>query len=122
MQANFEGEIGGLQTQTVVGLRYEQTKVKSDALQNAPDQIVWLSDNDFRSVFGADLTTLHEDAEYSNWLPNIDFSVGLNDTMKVRASVSRTIARPQSDNLYMTTMSVVRDADGAGWCPEGFQW
>ncbi len=103
VQANFEGEIGGLETQTVVGLRYERTKVKSDAQQNAPEQIVWVSDNDFRSVFGADLIALHRDAEYSNWLPNIDFAVGLNDSMKVRASVSQTIARPQYNNLYMTT-------------------
>ena len=35
VQAKFDGEIGGLATQTVVGLRYEQTKVKSDALQNS---------------------------------------------------------------------------------------
>ena len=103
MQAKFEGEIGGLETQTVVGLRYERTKVKSDAQQNAPEQIVWVSDNDFRSVFGADLVGLHADAEYSNWLPNIDFQVSLNDSMKVRASVSQTIARPQYNNLYQTT-------------------
>ena len=103
MQAKFQGEIGGLQMQTVVGLRYEQTKVKSDALQNSPDQIIWLSDNDFRGVFGTDLISLHDDAEYSNWLPNIDFAVDLNESMKVRASVSQTIARPQYNNLYMTT-------------------
>jgi TonB-dependent receptor len=103
VQANFDGEIGGLKVQTVVGLRYEQTKVKSDALQNAPTQIVWLSDNDFRAVFGSDLIKLNEDSDYSNWLPNIDFAVDLNDSMKLRASVSQTIARPQYNNLYMTT-------------------
>jgi TonB-dependent receptor len=103
MQAKFQGEIGGLQMQTVVGLRYEQTKVESDALQNSPDQIIWLSDNDFRGVFGSQLITLNDDADYRNWLPNIDVAVDLNDTMKVRASVSQTIARPQYNNLYMTT-------------------
>ena len=94
VQAKFDGEIGGLETQTVVGLRYEQTKVEADAQQNVVDHFVWLSDNDFRPVFGTDLMALHDDADYSNWLPNIDFSVALNDTMKVRASVSQTIARP----------------------------
>ena len=103
VQAKFDGEIGGLQTQTVVGVRYEQTKVKSDAQQNAPTAIVWVSDNDFRSVFGTSLIALHDDAEYSNWLPNIDFSVDLNDHMKMRASVSQTIARPQYNNMYQTT-------------------
>ena len=103
MQAKFDGEIGGLQTQTVVGLRYEQTKVKANALQNVANQIIWLSDNDFRGIFGTDLTALSDKADYSNWLPNIDFSVDLNDTMKVRASVSQTIARPQYNNMFMTT-------------------
>jgi TonB-dependent receptor len=103
VQANFEGEIGGLHTQTVVGLRYEKTEVKSNALQNAPTSITWLSDNDFRASFGTDLITLADDASYSNWLPNIDFAVDLNDSMKIRASVSQTIARPQYNNLFMTT-------------------
>ena len=67
------------------------------------DHIIWLSDNDFSAVFGTDLIALHDDADYHNWLPNIDFSVALNDTMKVRASVSQTIARPQYNNLFMTT-------------------
>jgi TonB-dependent receptor len=102
-QAKFDGEIGGLDTQTVVGVRYEETKVDATALQNVVSNFVWTSDNDFNAVFGTDLETLADDSDYSNWLPNIDFSVGLNDTMKIRASVSQTIARPQYNNLFMTT-------------------
>jgi TonB-dependent receptor len=103
VQANFDGEIGGLKVQTVVGLRYEQTKVKAEAQQNAPTAIVWVSDNDFRSVFGTSLIALQDDSDYSNWLPNIDFAVDLNDAMKIRASVSQTIARPQYNTMYQTT-------------------
>ncbi|HLA72691.1 MAG TPA: TonB-dependent receptor [Steroidobacteraceae bacterium] len=102
-QAKFDGEIAGHEIQTVVGLRYEQTKVKANALQNVASQIVWLSDNDFRGIFGTDLTALRDSADYHNWLPNIDFSLALNDTMKIRASVSQTIARPQYNNMFMTT-------------------
>ena len=102
-QAKFQGEIGGHETQTVVGLRYEQTKVKSDALQNIVDYFAWTSDNDFNAVFGTELTALKDNADYHHWLPNIDFSVGLTDTMKLRASVSQTIARPVYNNLFMTT-------------------
>lgn len=101
--AKFDGEIAGHQMQTVVGLRYEETRVKANALQNVANQIVWLSDNDFRSIFGTDLTALHDSADYHNWLPNIDFSVNLNESMKLRASVSQTIARPQYNNMFMTT-------------------
>ena len=38
----------GCVTQTVVGLRYEQTEVEADAQQNIVDQFIWMSDNDFR--------------------------------------------------------------------------
>jgi TonB-dependent receptor len=103
VQAKFDGEIGGMETQTVVGLRYEKTKVKANALQNIVDHFVWTSDNDFQRAFGADLTALADDADYSNWLPNIDFSVAITDQWKARASVSQTIARPAYNNLFMTT-------------------
>jgi TonB-dependent receptor len=103
VQAKFDGEMGGLHTQTVVGVRYEETRVKATALQNVASQIIWLSDNDFRGIFGTDLTSLGDKADYSNWLPNIDFAVDLNDTMKMRASISQTIARPQYNNMFGTT-------------------
>jgi TonB-dependent receptor len=103
VQAKFDGEIGGMETQTVVGLRYEKTKVKANAMQNIVDHFVWTSDNDFQRAFGADLTALADDADYSNWLPNIDFSVSITDQWKARASVSQTIARPAYNNLFMTT-------------------
>jgi TonB-dependent receptor len=102
-QAKFDGEIGGLQVQTVVGLRYEETKVKANALQNIVDHFVWTSDNDFNPVFGTDLTALKDSSDYHNWLPNIDFSVSLNDSMKLRASISQTIARPIYSNMFQTT-------------------
>jgi len=102
-QAKFDGEIGGLPTQTVVGLRYEETKVKATAMQNVVDHFVWTSDNDFNAIFGTDLTSLGDDQKYHNWLPNIDFSVSLNDNMKVRMSLSQTIARPVYNNMFMTT-------------------
>src|SRR5688572_14055579 len=103
VQAKFDGEIGGLHTQTVVGLRYERTKVKAQAQQNVVDHFVWTSDNDFNAIFGTDLTSLADDAKYSNWLPNIDFQVDITDALKARASVSQTIARPAYNNLFMTT-------------------
>ncbi len=103
VQAKFDGEIGGLTTQTVVGLRFEQTKVKANAQQNVVDHFVWTSDNDFNAIFGSELTALKDDADYSNWLPNIDFQVDISETLKARASISQTIARPQYNNMFITT-------------------
>ena len=123
MQAKFDGEIGGLQTQTVVGVRYEQTKVKATAKQNVVNHFVWTSDNDFNAGFSApDLTALDDKADYSNWLPNIDFSVDLNDTMKIRASISQTIARPAYNNMFgTTTVGGPSTLTMLGGIPQGFK-
>ena len=52
VQAKFDGEIGGLHTQTVVGAALRsRPEVKATAKQNVANQIVWLSDNDFRGIF-----------------------------------------------------------------------
>jgi len=103
VQAKFDGEIGGLHTQTVIGVRYEQTNVEASAQQNVVDHFVWTSDNDFNAIFGTGLTALGDKADYSNWLPNIDFQVDISDQFKARASISQTIARPQYNNMFMTT-------------------
>jgi len=103
-QAKFDGEIGGLKTQTVVGVRYEQTKVKAEAIQNVASVILWTSDNDFNPVFDtAPAAIAPGKSDYHNWLPNLDFQVDLTDSLKARASVSQTIARPQYNNLFGTT-------------------
>ena len=101
--ASFDGEIGGYPTQTVVGVRYESTDVASITQQSVPLSITWTSDNDFRQNPSADLIALKETYDYTNVLPSIDFAVELTDTWKVRASVSQTIARPQYNDLFITT-------------------
>ena len=106
----------------MVGVRYEQTKVEASAQQNVANHFAWTSDNDFDAVFGTDLTALSDNADYSNWLPSVDFSVQITDQWKARASVSQTIARPQYNNLFMTTIGRwTGDADDAGRCPESGQ-
>ena len=46
------------------------------------------------------MTQLHD---YDNLLPNIDFSLDVTDNMKVRASMSKTIARPELGNMFVDT-------------------
>jgi TonB-dependent receptor len=103
VQSKFDGEIAGLKTQTVVGLRFESTTVKASAKQKVVQSITWLSDNDFLQNFGTSLTTLGDGTRYRNLLPNVDFSVGLNHGLKARASFSQTIARPSYNQMFITT-------------------
>ena len=79
-----------------VGVRYEQTDVTSSALVPSPSGISWASDNELnviRPVGASTTTTLEGDYDYV--LPNLDFSIGLMDNLKFRASWGQTIGRPK---------------------------
>jgi TonB-dependent receptor len=102
-QVKIDGEVGGHKTQTVAGLRYEKTTVLSTTRQKVPQYITWKSDNDFVQVLSPDVQSLHETNSYSNVLPNIDFVFDVTSAVKARASVSKTIARPQYDRMFLKT-------------------
>jgi TonB-dependent receptor len=102
-QVKIDGEVAGHKTQTVAGLRYEKTTMLSTSRQKVPQYITWKSDNDFVQVLSPDVQSLHESNSYSNVLPNIDFVFDVTSTVKARASVSKTIARPQYDRMFLKT-------------------
>ena len=98
----LEGDVGGLPLQAVVGLRYEDTNVESASVQSIPIAKDWASDNDFNTIFGptAAVTQKHS---YDNILPNLDLSLDVTDDIKVRASMSTTIARPELGAMFVDT-------------------
>ena len=101
--ASMDGELGGFETNLVVGARYEKTDVESISLQTVPLQINWVSDNDFRMVLGDETQALSQKHSYEAFLPNIDFSINLTDDLKARASYSMTLARPAYNQMYTAT-------------------
>ncbi len=98
----LDGEVGDLPMQVVVGLRYEETDVESQSVQSIPIAKDWASDNDFTTRFGQ-TAAVKQTHKYDYVLPNLDFSLDLNDNMKVRASLSKTIARPELGNMFVDT-------------------
>ncbi|MFP3813224.1 TonB-dependent receptor domain-containing protein, partial [Bacillus sp. SIMBA_005] len=55
--------------------------------------LVWGSNNEIGITReGSDFTTLY--GSYDHWLPSIDLSAELTDTLILRSSYSRTIGRP----------------------------
>ena len=98
----IDGEVGDLPMQVVVGLRYEETDVESASVQSIPIAKDWASDNDFNTRFGAkDAVT--QKYSYDNILPNLDFALDVTDNIKVRASMSRTLARPELAAMFVDT-------------------
>jgi TonB-dependent receptor len=93
LQFNFEGDLGSMYYRTSVGMRYEDTKVISTGDEVPATAVVWVGGDEFITEFGESTFVTQEESN-SEFLPNIDFSLELNEEMIARASYSRTLARP----------------------------
>jgi len=76
------------------GLRYERTKVDSDALRN----------------HGGVLTPVSNGGRYDNWLPSLHLQYRLTDDLVIRAAWTNTIGRPDFGQL---TAGETIGSDGA---------
>jgi len=102
-QLTFEGELGSMPIQLVGGIRYENTDVVSSSLIDVPTAIIWQADNDFLQVAGGGTQPVTGEGGYDNVLPSLDFSIEPMEDVKLRASFSRTLARPDFGNLFSAT-------------------
>ena len=100
----MDGALGDMPMQVVVGLRYEETDVTSASVQSIPIAKDWASDNDFVTRFGA-VDAVTQKHSYDHLLPNLDFSLDVTDNIKVRASMSKTIARPELGSMFVDTFA-----------------
>lgn len=94
IQSYHSFDFGSTSVNLRLGLRYEETKVSSRALAAIPTGTIWVAQNEINLVqaAGTDFTTLN--GRYDNWLPAIDLDVSPIDNVKLRASYSHTITRP----------------------------
>lgn len=99
-QVVLDGQLGSLPTTTRFGVRYEKTDITSSSAIGLPDPILWQSNNDFQVNTGSTKQLVSVKNSYTNLLPNVDFNIDLTDSLKGRASYSRTIARAPYGNLY----------------------
>ena len=101
LEATLDGEVGDRPIQVVAGLRYETTDVFSSSVQEVVETYIWTSDNDFGEDFSDDVRVVSETYSYGGLLPNLDFSIDVNDDLKLRASYSKTIARPEYGHMFV---------------------
>lgn len=102
-QLTWKAQIAERPATLVAGLRYEETRTGSDTIQSVPDAIAWVSDNDFTPQYGNRTESVSQRGKYDNLLPSVDFSIEPLDDMLLRASYSKTIARPNYSNLFSVT-------------------
>ncbi|QIK77747.1 TonB-dependent receptor [Sphingomonas piscis] len=102
-QLGWKGDFAGRPAAVNAGIRWETTKVQSDAVVAVPDRIQWDSDNDFsRQIDFANVVLAERSGtgKYSNFLPSVDFRIEPIDNLVARVSVSKTLARPDYGNLF----------------------
>ncbi|MFM5916534.1 MAG: TonB-dependent receptor [Novosphingobium sp.] len=99
IQSNHKFDLGTMQVNLRMGLRYENTDVNSSAQSAVPTGTVWTAANEIspRSVnySGTTLSKSH----YSNWLPAIDLDLNPMNDVKLRASYSHTLTRADYASL-----------------------
>ena len=102
-----------------VGLRYEETDVSSPALIPSITSINFVSANEFvvTSLRDEDgnlvQTSSEQTGNYDFWLPNVDFNIEFADGLIGRASYSKTVTRPNFDQLNGAfSVSTIARVDG----------
>ncbi|NIP17591.1 MAG: TonB-dependent receptor [Xanthomonadales bacterium] len=110
---NFD--VGGMNANLRLGVRYEETEVKSASLVPIPQNITWVGANEYRLNVGAPAFDTAK-GDYDYWLPNIDFNIAVRDDLILRASYSQSIGRPDWQSIQGgTTLSRdVRRPGGTG--------
>ncbi|MES2676340.1 MAG: TonB-dependent receptor [Pseudomonadota bacterium] len=99
LQVGVKGELAGLATNLLTGLRYETTDVVSTSDSLLPSYLLWQDNNDFQTIRQTNITELSGETSYDHLLPSMDFDIAFNDAFKGRFSYSRTIARASFGDL-----------------------
>lgn len=99
-QLVWKSELMDRPTELVAGVRYETTKTDATSLVLVPSAIIWTADNDFSLQTNGVYQPLTGKGKYNNLLPSMDFKIDLRPDLTGRFSFSRTIARPDYNNLF----------------------
>jgi len=100
----------------VAGVRYETTDISSAALVPVPVTTRWVGDNELNVVFSGDSDFTRFKGSYDNWLPAVDFDISPMENVKLRASYSHTITRPDYASMQggRTIDTLFRVGGGTG--------
>lgn len=99
LMGKFETELAGMTAHLLAGVRSEKTDVTSRSLLPVNGDASWVAANEFTvGITGKDAFE-SESASYERVLPSLDFDIGLTDSLKLRTSYSKTLARANYNDL-----------------------
>lgn len=106
LQFNWNGEIGRMPTNFHLGVRHEQTDVRSSALNTTYDSSSWVGAGNELNIVAAqdgdgnDIKSFTDvTGDYDVTLPNVDFDIEPWEDIVLRVSFSETITRPNYEQI-----------------------
>ncbi|MGJ8682534.1 TonB-dependent receptor [Paraglaciecola sp.] len=99
LQYSLSGEVGGMETNVLAGVRYESTDVESTSVQAVPQTTLWQDNNDFVTQNSSASNGVMEQHSYNHVLPSLDIDVAVTDDIKARMSFGQTMARASYNDL-----------------------
>lgn len=98
-QLNHATEFDGMPLNVRLGIRYEETDVDSSALVPSYTGVRWEGGNEYYYIKGTESEFVDYSGSYNLFMPNLDLDLDISDTVKARASVSKTITRASYEDI-----------------------
>ncbi len=112
-QMAFGAHILGRRLKGLIGLRYENTQVVANSLEQIPTAISWDNPTEFHTIYASNSGYSNIRKSYHELLPSIDLTYNLRQNLLVRASYSKTITRPDLTEMVGTTSVSLTPKPGA---------
>lgn len=93
-QVVFEDEFNGMAFNAVLGIRYEETEMRSYGQEVPAVAIIWVGGNEFSYEFASDPSFRRGENDNDFYLPSLDMDLEVYDNVKARMSYSRSLSRP----------------------------
>ena len=99
VQMVFNDYFNDMPINMVIGLRYEETKVKSSALERQATSMEWTNGNEWQYTYADELTYSEGKGTTKQFLPNLDIDIEPWEDVIARFSYYRSMARPPINSL-----------------------
>ncbi len=93
-QVNHATEFNAMPINLRAGLRYEETEISSAGVVPKYEGVTWTNAANEFMISATEPQSVDEVGAYDLLLPNLDFDISVTDDMVLRASVSKTVTRP----------------------------
>src|SRR5690606_33085380 len=111
-QLNIKGELAEMPLAVSTGLRYESTDVESNSYQQDPNAIVWNNPTEWGITRDMEGRYTAEFGDYDVWLPSLDATLEVTDSVVARFGFSQSLTRPRLGALIGTTSITDRPKPG----------